>query len=376
MKIAIDLRSLQTSSISGVENYILNLLEQLIPANPESSFTLFTNSYRGYDFNHLKFINTTTIAGRVPNRILNFSLKFFHYPKFETMFGEFDCLFLPNFNQYSISSKKKLVITVHDLSPIVTPEFYDTRRRIWHWFINIQKVLIRADHILAVSEYTKNEIIRIYNIPEHKITVTGLGVQHNIFRPELSEDKMRQVRNIYGLPGSFYLFIATLEPRKNIANLIKAFEKLDGETDLVIAGRQGWKYKTILQLIENSPMRQKIKYIGYIEEDHKPHLLKLAQALVWPSFYEGFGLPPLEAMAVGTPVITSQVTSLPETVGSAAIMVDPYSPTDISRAMKNIVSDNNLREKLIKRGFAQAKKFDWKITAKKTSDVLINLANQ
>lgn len=376
MKIAIDLRSLQTSSISGVENYILNLLEHLIPSNPESSFTLFTNSYRGYDFSHLKFINTTTISGRVPNRLLNLSLKFLNYPKFENMFGQFDCLFLPNFNQFAIQQKTKLVLTVHDLSPIVAPEFYDTRRKLWHSFVNIKKILHRADHILAVSQFTKSEIIRIYNIPESKITVTHLGVQPNVFHPDLSVDKLRQVRNIYGLPGSFYLFMATLEPRKNIPNLIKAFEKLNNETDLVIAGRQGWKYKTIVDLIENSPKKHRIKYIGYIEEDHKPYLLKLAEALVWPSFYEGFGLPPLEAMAVGTPVITSQVTSLPETVGMAAIMVDPYSVVDISRAMSSVVKDSNLRKILVERGFEQARKFDWISTAERTSEVLKNLKRQ
>jgi glycosyltransferase involved in cell wall biosynthesis len=374
MKIAIDLRSLQNGSISGVENYILNLLEYLIPANPGNSFTLFTNSYRANDFGHLKFINTTTVAGRIPNRLLNLSLKALNYPKFENLFGDFDCLFLPNFNQFAIHPKTKLVITVHDLSPIVTPEFYDSRRRLWHLFINIKKSLHRANHILAVSEFTKKELIRIYGLSENKITVTHLGVQPNLFRPNLADEKLRRVRNIYGLPGSFYLFIATLEPRKNISNLIKAFEQQTNDVDLVIAGREGWKYSTILEQIAQSPKRHRIRYIGYVEEEHKPYLLKLAQALVWPSFYEGFGLPPLEAMAVGTPVITSQVTALPETVGSAAIMVDPYSVTDLAQAMAVVASDAALRADLVARGHVQAKKFTWQATAEKTLGVFNNLA--
>lgn len=373
MKIAVDLRSLQNSSISGVENYILNLLEHLIPADSKNSFTLFTNSYKRYDISHLKFINTTTVTGRIPNRVLSLSLKMFNYPKFERSFGDFDCLFLPNFNQFAIGPRTKLIITVHDLSPIVAPEFYDSRRRLWHIFVNIKKSLLRADHILAVSEFTKKELIRIYRLPENKITVTHLGVQANLFHPNLSTDKLREVRNIYGLPGSFYLFIATLEPRKNIPTLIKAFQRLSTDVNLVIAGRQGWKYKTILDLINQSPKRHRIKYIGYIEEEHKPYLLKLAKALVWPSFYEGFGLPPLEAMAVGTPVITSQVTSLPETVGSAAIMVDPYSVTDLAAAMKLVLEDSNLRAQLISRGYSQARKFSWQTTSEKTLSVFNNL---
>jgi glycosyltransferase involved in cell wall biosynthesis len=289
------------------------------------------------------------------------------------MFGDFDLLFLPNFNQFSINPKTKLVITVHDLSPIVTPEFYDSRRKLWHIFVNIKKSLHRANHILAVSEFTKGELMRIYGLPDSKITVTHLGVQRNVFHPDLSKDKMRHVRNIYGLPADFYLFIGTLEPRKNIPSIIKAFEKLNLDMDLVIAGRQGWKYKTILNQIENSPKRRRIKYLGYIEEEHKPYLLKLAKGLVWPSFYEGFGLPPLEAMAVGTPVITSQVTALPETAGSSAVMVDPYSIPDLSRAMKLVSEDLDLRNDLIHKGLANAKKFDWKSTAEKTLSVLNNL---
>lgn len=376
MKIAVDLRSLQNGSISGVENYILNLLENLIPADTNNSYTLFTNSYRGYDFSHLKFINTTTVSGKIPNRILNLSLKAFNYPKFEKLFNSFDCLFLPNFNQFSIYPKTKLVLTVHDLSPIVTPEFYDSRRRLWHIFMNIKKVLFRADQILAVSEFTKQDLIRIYGLPENKITVTHLAVNRTLFHTGLSPDKLRLVRNTYGLPGSFFLFIATLEPRKNIPSIIRAFERQNSDIDLVIAGRQGWKYNTILELIENSPKRHRIKYIGYIEEEHKPYLLKLAHSLVWPSFYEGFGLPPLEAMAVGTPVITSQVTSLPETVGSSAIMVDPYNLTDLTNAMRLITKDLVLRQKLVELGFNQVKKFSWKDTADKTLAVLNNLENR
>jgi glycosyltransferase involved in cell wall biosynthesis len=372
MKIAIDLRSLQHGSISGVENYILNLLEHLIPADSSNSYTLFSNSYRAHDIGHLKFINTTTVSGRLPNRLLNLSLKLFKYPKFEKMFGDFDCLFLPNFNQFAINPRTKLVVTVHDMSPIVTPEFYDLRRRLWHRFVNIRKSLQRADRILAVSEFTKNELIRLYGLPSDKISVTHLAVNQRLFHPNLDIYKLRETRNVYGLPGKFFLYLGTLEPRKNIPSIIKAFESQNTDADLVIAGRPGWKYEPVFDLISKSPKRRQIKYIGYIEEGYKPALLKLAHALVWPSFYEGFGLPPLEAMAVGTPVITSQVASLPETVGDAALMINPYNIEDLANAMEAIEQEETRRQ-LIARGFDQVKKYSWDATAAKTLEAFKKL---
>ena len=322
MKIAIDLRSLSSGSISGVENYCLNLLESLLALDKKNHYILFYNSFSPLSGDGFHFVNSKVITTRWPNKILNLGLKL-NAVSLEKLIGDFDMLFMPNLNQFNIGMGKKLAITVHDLSPIVTPEFYDIKRRVWHKFLNYKKAFERANVLFAVSEYTKQDLIRIFNINPQKIKVAYPGVDHSVFHPELEQAENRGLRNSFGLPGEFILFLNTIEPRKNLAGLIKAFEQYNGSAHLVIAGRLGLKYSNDFKLIKNSKKSAKIKYIGYIEEQHKPALIKLAKVLVYPSFYEGFGFQALEAMAVGTPVIASEVTSLPEVVGGAGLLVNP-----------------------------------------------------
>jgi glycosyltransferase involved in cell wall biosynthesis len=298
------------------------------------------------------------VRSRWPNKILNVGLKF-GLINLERLAGKFDLLFMPNLNQYSILPGAKLAITVHDLSPILTPEFYDIKRQLWHKFLNYKKAFARANVLFTVSEHTKKDLIRVFNVPENKIKVVYPGIDHGAFNPHISPEKQKQVRNRYELPGDFYLFLSTIEPRKNLSTVIKAFENLNNNAWLVIAGRPGWKFRQDLKLIKRSKKNAKIRYIGYVAENDKPALIKLAQALVYPSFYEGFGFQPLEAMAIGTPVIASQITSLPEVCGQSALLVNPYSQQDVSEAMENIFSNLELRQQLVAKGLVQAQKFSW-----------------
>ena len=277
--------------------------------------------------------------------------------------------FMPNLNQYNILPGTKLAITVHDLSPVITPQFYDIKRQLWHKFLNYKKAFARADKLFAVSEYTKNDLIKVFGINEEKIKVIYPGLDHTLLNENISEEKQRQVRNEYGLPGNFFLFLSTIEPRKNLAGLIKAFEQVKSPASLVVAGRLGWKYRKDFELIKNSKKSAKIKYIGYIKESDKPALIKLSKALVYPSFYEGFGFQPLEAMAMGTPVIASQVTSLPEVSNNAAFLVNPYNVGDLTAALEAVSENANLRESLITKGLVQAQKFNWQ---KAAAEVLEN----
>ncbi len=171
MKIAIDLRSLQTGSVSGVENYILNLLEHLLELDRQNEYIFFYNSYGTTGLKHLQYVNSRTVETRIPNRFLNLSLKFLQFPKFEKLLGDFDVLFLPNANYFALTPQKKLVVTVHDLSPFILPEFYNLRWRLGHWMQNIAKTYKRADLLLAVSEHTKQDLIKVIGIPESKIKV-------------------------------------------------------------------------------------------------------------------------------------------------------------------------------------------------------------
>jgi glycosyltransferase involved in cell wall biosynthesis len=365
MKIALDFRGLLTGKISGVENYTFNILERLLQQDRENQYKILENAFRSKDLSHLRFINTEIVQKRWPNKVFNGLLKFFKYPKFEQYFGDFDLLFMPNFNFFAIAPQTKLIVTVHDMSPVLTPEHYNLKRRLWHRLVDFKGTLKRADRIVAVSEYTKNDLIRLFDLPEEKVTVIYPGIDHHMFRPDLSEDKLREVRNIYSLPGDYILFLNTVEPRKNLVNFIRAFEKIDSPASLVIGGKKGWKYGPIFSAIENSPKRHKIKYLGYIPEDHKPYIIKLAKAVGFPSFYEGFGFPALEALSVGTPVLASQVTSLPETVEDAALMVDPYNIDDMASGLQQLLVDHELRNILRTKGFAQAAKFNWDAAAAK-----------
>ncbi|MDR3643003.1 MAG: glycosyltransferase family 1 protein [Candidatus Doudnabacteria bacterium] len=369
MKIAIDLRSLSSGSISGVENYIVNLLEHLLPLDNKNTYSLFYNAWGQQTPGEFNFVNSQIIKTRIPNKILN-ALLLTNLVKMEKLAGELDLLFLPNLNQFSILPHTKLAITVHDLSPVITPEFYDLKRRVWHKFLNYKRAFDRADIIFAVSEYTKRDIIRIFNINEGKIKIVYPGVDHNIFHQDLGNSQLRRIRNIYGLPGDYILFLNTIEPRKNLSGLLKAYGSLDSRADLVIVGRRGWKHKRIFKEIKNSKKSAKIRYIGYVNETDKPGIIKLARLLVYPSFYEGFGFQPLEAMSLGVPAIVSQVTSLPEVVGDAALLVNPYNVDDIRQGIWQLLTDENLRRRFIEKGLEKAKQYNWRITAEKTLEGL------
>jgi glycosyltransferase involved in cell wall biosynthesis len=179
----------------------------------------------------------------------------------------------------------------------------------------------------------------------------------------LSEDRLRTLRNQYRLPPNFLLFINKVEPRKNLKNVIKAFELMDTPCHLVIGGSLGWKYKDIVSAWENSSKKKFIHYLGYVPEDDKPYLIKLARLFLYPSFYEGFGLQILEGMAVGTPVITSQVTSMPEVAGDGALLVDPYHVGSMARAMDLLMTDEAVRDRFIQKGLVRAQNYSWERTA-------------
>lgn len=386
MKIAIDLRSLSSGSISGVENYIVNLLDHLLALDHKNSYTLFYNSLSNKALDNFHFINSEVKHTRYPNKLLNVALKL-NLVNLEKLFGNADVLFLPNLNQFLILPQTKLAITVHDLSPVVTPEFYDIKRRIWHKFLNYKKAFLRANIIFAVSEYTKLDLMRLFNVPEHKIKVVYPGVSTSAYSglqllnapsvTALDSDKafadLKVTRNKYNLPGKFLLYVSTIEPRKNLNGLLTAFEALEDSAHLVIAGRKGWKYRSIFNQINRSKKRDKIHYIGYVKETEKPKIIKLAQAVVYPSYYEGFGFVPVEAMCLGVPVIASSVTAVPEVVQDAGLLVNPYSIQELYTALKVMLTNESLRQMYVARGLQRAKEFNWESSAKQVLEGLEGL---
>jgi glycosyltransferase involved in cell wall biosynthesis len=365
MNIGVDVRSLLEKERSGVGEYTYQILDALFRIDQKNSYYLFYNSWKKVEDNFLnewkKFENVHLCGFHWPNKLLNFCFKFLKWPKVDEMMlskDKIDLFFIPNLNFIALSSDVRKIITVHDLSFELFPKVFSWKRRMWHWFINPRKLISGVDKVIAVSENTKRDLAELYKIAPEKVRVIYSGVAGD---DKFSEIEM--VKKKYNLPDNFILFLGTLEPRKNIEGLVRAFEiyKTAKSPDykLVVVGPRGWLYKKILARAEKSPARDDIKFINYIAPEEKFAFYKLAKLFVYPSFYEGFGFPPLEAARAGTPVIVSTNSSLPEVMGEAALMVDPNNPVEIAKIMAEYLSDENLRATLIEKGKKQAEKFSW-----------------
>ena len=263
------------------------------------------------------------------------------------------------------SKETKVVLTVHDVSFLREPRWFRSDRSIYYRLM-IRRSASRATRILADSEATGRDLQELIRIESSKIDVTPLGVDAR-FQPATEADIMR-VREIYDLPETFFLYVGTLEPRKNLPRVIGAFDRIATKCDhdLVIAGRDGWKFAGIYDAAANARHSARIHFIGFVDDSLLPALFSAASVFVWPSLWEGFGLPPLEAMACGTPVVTSNTSSLPEVVGDAALRVQPEDVEAISEAMRSLTDDAELCASLRQRGMERASKFTWQRTAKLT----------
>ncbi|PIP28170.1 MAG: glycosyl transferase family 1 [Candidatus Moranbacteria bacterium CG23_combo_of_CG06-09_8_20_14_all_35_22] len=376
MKICIDARCLMEGRMTGVEEYTRQLLSHIFLIDKKNEYVLFLNSWKEIktDFRWLeKYPNVKIKKFNFPNKLLNLMFWYLGWPRIDRLVGESDAVFSPNIIFGNVSAKTKSVITIHDLSFFRHSEYFSPKRKWWHIFINSKKICRRADKIIAVSQSTKNDLIDLYKINPEKITVIPSAVPDNFCIISRNDKKLIEVKEKFNLPYKFILFFGTIEPRKNIAGLIKAFNLLQAqgaEYKLVIAGEKGWMNEEIYGEIEKSPFREKIQVINSVPDEDKVFLYNLASLFVYPSFFEGFGFPPLEAMRCGVPVIASNNSSLPEVSGGGAILIDPDKPDEIFLAMKEILENPELKENLIKKGLERSREFDWKKTAKETLEVL------
>jgi len=364
MRIGIDIRSLMDKNRSGVGEYVFNVLNNLFEIDQHNQYFLFYNSFKKVDhilpnwnYNNVKFV-----GHHQPNKLFNFQQNFFKKPYLDKLVGGVDIFWLPNFHFANLSSQVKKIITVHDLSFEIYPEFFSFKRRYWHRILKTQKLVKNMDQIIAVSQNTKQDLIDLYNINKEKINVIYPSVSQDFKKIE-DQTVLQQVKNKYNLPDNFILYLGNLEPRKNLIGLIQAFEKIKSDVNLVLAGQPGWLYRQIFNLAQKSYKKNKIHFLGYVDYRDRPALYNLAQIFIYPSFYEGFGLPPLEAMACGCPVVSSFSSSLGEVVDSAGLLVDPYDIMEISQAIDQILQNSDLKQDLIEKGLDQVKKFDWQKTA-------------
>ena len=365
MKIGIDIRTLMESQYSGVSEYTLNLLTEIFRQDQKNQYKLFYNS--GHDISarmpKFDFPNVEIVASRYPNKLFNNILqRIFQWPKIDQKLGV-DLFFVPNIGFISLSDKCKKIITIHDLSFLRYGEFFSWKRRLWHKLINVKKIVRSFDYIIAVSENTKRDLIELCGIPEEKIKViySGIGKEFKI----ISKEENNQVKSKYNLPDKFILFLGTIEPRKNIGGLIRAYSQFRNDNpemsdvNLVLVGGRGWKFKNIFREYENSKYKSDIIWLDYIDSTDKPAVYNLASLFVYPSFYEGFGFPPLEAMACGVPVISSNSSSLPEIINNAGILITPNNVSELATAIESVLKNGKLGKTLISRGIENVNRFSW-----------------
>lgn len=370
MKIGIDTRTV-TPVRSGVGNYVLNLLEGLRWVAPQQEFFLLGQRQNletiGWNLPSGMF-HTTRLSHEshpwgdlwehfiLPHTLYKSGVDVFHGP----------ATLIP-----LMSKGFARVVTIHDLVAFLFSETIPKKYALYmRWLIS--QVVKKADRIISVSQHTKQDLMEVLRVDPAKISVVYEAAPPG-FQPIRDQTKLAWVRRRYDLKGPFLYHVGNIEPRKNLVRLVKAFllmrqrSKLD--VRLVITGQKGWLTTMLFRELDYLQLGDEVIFTGYVPRSDLPLLMNAAEAFVFPSLYEGFGLPALEAMSCGTPVVTSNISSLPEVVGTSAVMVDPERVESIARGMEKVLTDTELRERLAKEGLIQAHKFSWEQAARETLDV-------
>jgi glycosyltransferase involved in cell wall biosynthesis len=366
LHIGIDAHAVGTG-LAGNETYITNLVEALAELDTSNRYTLYVTKPAAVE----------RFAGRWPNFAVRRTLP--HSPVVRipvTLSAELrrrpvDVLHV----QFTAPpfAPCPVVVTIHDLAFEHLPVTF--KRRSWMQLrLTVRRTARRAAQIIAVSEYSRRDIVETYGVDPQRVTVTHEAAAAH-FRPVEDERELRRVRQLYGIEGDYILAVGSVQPRKNLARLVSAYSDLRRRPDqaklprLVVVGKLAWLYEETLRAVEECGVRADVTFTGYVPEGDLPALYSGALCFAYPSFFEGFGLPPLEAMRCGTPVLVGDRTSLPEVVGDAGLLVDPFDTDAISAALARLIDDDGLRQTLRARGLARAARFDWRETARRTLEV-------
>jgi glycosyltransferase involved in cell wall biosynthesis len=376
LKVVIDATPIQ-SKPSGVGFYVANLINALYPLQEGDSFQLrivyqpgFKNWLRGNlafpkplaEYSNLYLLPlpiriSYTLSIAYPSTFQNYLNYHLSYPNI-----------IHGTNYFVYPCKKSMkVMNIYDLTFIKYPKYINSV--IKAYTERVRQCLKWTDLVITISESSKQDIVNYLDVDPKRIYVTPLASR---YYPEYLDDFLKkQIEFInYDFSKPYLLFVSTIEPRKNINNLIFAFnllkQKYKIEHQLVLIGQKGWHYKPIFAIIESSPWRSEIHHLDYLSDQLVALFYSKASAFVYPSQYEGFGLPVLEAMTLGAPVITSNTSSLPEVAGDAALLVDPNDSTSLAEAILKLIGDSQLRTELIQKGKKRAKLFSWEKTAQET----------
>ncbi len=370
MRITIDIRLLGRGTRSGIEEYTESLVDRLI-ANSNHQFELFYNGLRRAPIKESwpKKSNVNVTNWHIPNKLLDLSAKFLKYPQINT-----DVLFSPHFNLIE-GGKSPHIMTFHDLSFLHHPGFFSKKQLLWHRLQDYKRKASGAARLIAVSEFTKSDLVNILKIPEEKISVIYSGVSDDFHRLPENTPSLVAFTAEHHLNFPFILYLGTLEPRKNIPSLIRAFNLLKEnpthkELRLILAGAPGWLYQTVLREAAASRFQKDIIFWGPVKTSDRILLYNKCRVFSYPSFFEGFGFPPLEAQKCGSPVVAGNRTSIPEILGSSALLPDPWRIHDLANALQTALENETERSRLIAGGYENAKRFDWSETGKKTLEII------
>jgi len=325
----------------------------------------------------IKWQKRTAAVWNLPDQII-FGLQSLRWMKYESLLRKncrknvFDLYHETGF----VPAKQPDIPTVYSIYDLSLRRYSDThpRERVWFFEHFIKRRMPFATHILTISEFIRQEIIEEFKVPAEMVTTIPLAPDP-IFSL-CSAEEVKKIKQQYKLPQSYLLFVSSLEPRKNIDLLIEAMHKISVDIPLVLVGWHGWGDKDWLEKIKSPKLKNRIHIIGHVPDEHLAEIYNGAMALVYPSLYEGFGLPIVEAMACGCPVICSNTASMPEAAGDAALFINPKKSEELSSAIESVVLDEEIRKDLINKGHAQAKRFSWERTARKTLDVFKKVSNK
>ena len=371
MKIAIDARSANLHHGTGIGTYTENLISEMLSLDSKDEFTLFCLGKFNEQFNK-KNSNIVYSSGKhgsfyekyyIPNELSKSHVDLYHIPQ--------------NGIGFDFNTEIPTIVTIHDLIPYIMPDTVG-KNYLDRFLRDMPNIIANSSGILTVSEYSKKDILKFFSsYPEDKIFVTPLAANNN-FKPLNKNECKLFVENTYGVKTPYILYIGGFSLRKNALGLIKAFIKvykdLDKPYKLLIGGPLRDEGEKLLTFIKENNMEDKIIFCGYIEDIFLPILYSGCDAFAYPSFYEGFGLPPLEAMSCRAPVITSNLTSIPEVTKDSAILIDPYKIDELEKSLVTLLNDENLKVELSQKGYLRSLEFTWNKTAHTTLEVYKQLS--
>lgn len=364
MRIGIDAHQIGTQ-LAGNATYITNLVEALAEIDRKNQYTLYVTEPE-IERRYAEWRENFSVRRIVPHN------PFIRIPfalNVELRRRPVDILFV----QYNAPplAPCRVVAAIHDISYEHLPETYRRRER-FQMRLTIRHTAKKAAHVVACSEFSRQDLIETYQLPPEKITAIPLAAPE-FFKPVRDFEQINQIRRKYDLSGDFILGVGSIQPRKNLVRLIEAYSILvrrnDATPPLVLVGKKAWLFEETLKAASAEDITELIRFTGFVPDEDLPALYTAAQFFVYPSFFEGFGLPPLEAMRCGTPVIAGNRTSIPEVVGDAGLLIDPFDTNAIANALEKLISDENLRAELSRKGLRRAEQFSWLETARRTLEV-------